>query len=104
MITCTKCGEKNSDDTRFCTRCNWKLQSSRQEAADNETPADRPLSAFRHQGIPVDVRRDLLRLIEASGYALVLAGVAGACWWYRVWWPLYPAVAVLALLVFLRRL
>ncbi|MBG0791753.1 MAG: zinc ribbon domain-containing protein [Desulfovibrionaceae bacterium] len=104
MITCTKCGEKNSDDTRFCTRCGWKLQSSQRGHPAGEIPADRPLTPFRHQGMPADVQRDLKRLIEASAYAVILAGVAVACWWQHLWWPLYPTVGALALLVFFRRL
>lgn len=54
--------------------------------------------------MPADVQRDLKRLIEASAYAVILAGVAVACWWQHLWWPLYPTVGALALLVFFRRL
>ena len=103
MITCTKCGEKNSDDTRFCTRCNHKLQSSLRGAPAEESPVDEPLGSFEHQGMPADAWRDLKRLAEAWAYLLLLAGVGAGCWWYRTWWPLYPTVGLLALLIYFRR-
>lgn len=103
VITCTKCGEKNSDDTRFCARCNRKLQSSRRAAPAEDSPVDDPLVSFEHQGMPADAWRDLKRLMEAWGYLLLLAGVAAGCWWYRTWWPLYPTVGLLALLIYFRR-
>ena len=53
--------------------------------------------------MPADAWRDLKRMFEAWAYVLILAGTAGACWWYRTWWPLYPVVAVLVLLIFFRR-
>lgn len=104
VITCTRCGEKNSDDTRFCTRCNRKLQSSLRAAPADTRPGDEPLEGFRHRGVPDDVWLAVRRMIEAWAYLLILAGVGAACWWYRTWWPLYPTVGLLGLLIWLRRI
>ncbi|RWU02788.1 zinc ribbon domain-containing protein [Pseudodesulfovibrio sp. S3] len=102
MITCTKCGEKNSDDTRFCAKCNNKLQSIRQTVSF-ENPSGAPLESFRHQNMPPDSWRSLKRMIEAWGYLALLAAVAAGCAFYDTWWPLYPTVALLGLVLWLRR-
>ena len=102
VITCNKCGAKNSDETRFCERCKNKLQSARQIVPTGES-LEPPLESFRHRGVPEDSRRTLMRMIEAWGYVLLLAGVAAGCAVTETWWPLYPTVAVLGLLLWLRR-
>ncbi|WP_071547143.1 zinc-ribbon domain-containing protein [Pseudodesulfovibrio hydrargyri] len=103
MITCTKCGTKSSDDTLACPKCGNKLQSSRRAAPDNGARTDAPLEPFRHHGVPGDLMRSLKRMLEAWAYVLILAGVAASCIVYRIWWPLYPAVAFIALLLWLRK-
>ncbi len=103
VITCTKCGAKNSDDTLACPRCGNKLQSSRIAAPSNEPAVDAPLEPFRHQGVPGDLLRSLKRMLEAWAYVLILAGVATACIVYKIWWPLYPAVVLIALLLWFRK-
>lgn len=102
VITCTKCGTKNSDETLACVRCGNKLQSSRR-AAPSPDAGDSPLEPFRHEGVPCDLMRFLKRMLEAWTYALLLGGVAAACIVYKIWWPLYPAVALIALLLWLRK-
>ncbi|MGE4423479.1 MAG: zinc ribbon domain-containing protein [Pseudodesulfovibrio sp.] len=102
VITCTKCGAKNSDDTLACARCGNKLQSSRR-AASGPDATDAPLEPFRHEGVPGDLMRSLKRMLEAWAYALLLGGVAAACIVYKIWWPLYPTVVLIALLLWLRR-
>lgn len=102
VITCTKCGTKNADDTLACARCGNKLQSSRRAAPGRDT-SDPPLEPFRHRGVPNDLMRSLKRMLEAWAYVLVLGSVAAACIVYRLWWPLYPTVALIALLLWLRR-
>jgi len=47
--------------------------------------------------------RTVKRMLEAWAYVLVLGFVTGACIAYKVWWPLYPTVAVIALLLWFRR-
>jgi hypothetical protein len=103
VITCTKCGAGSSDDTLACPRCGNKLQSSRRAAPSRTDPADTPLEPFRHHGVPSDLMRTLKRMLEAWAYVLILIGVAAACIVYRIWWPLYPVVALIALLLWLRR-
>jgi len=101
MITCTKCGEQNADDTRFCIRCNKKLQSAFQ--APPESAVNASLGSFEHRGVSADQWKTLQRMLEAWAYVLALAAVAVACFMTRTWWPIYPAVAVLGLLAWFRR-
>ena len=102
VITCTKCGEKNSDDTLYCTRCKNKLQSShRSTVPEQEQP--KPLGTFKHEGVPTDAWRSIMRMVEAWAYVLVLAGVAVGCAYTKTWWPMYPAVGLLGLLIWFRR-
>lgn len=103
MIICTGCGKKNEDDVRYCEKCGKKLQSSRMVQTESNDPGG-PLGQFRHKGIPTENRLSILRMVEAWGYVAVLGGVVAACAVYRVWWPLYPAVLVLGLLVWMRRI
>ena len=63
-----------------------------------------PLEPFTHLGMSEDSRSALNRMLEAWGYVLLLAGVAGACAWFDTWWPLYPAVALIALIARLRKI
>jgi hypothetical protein len=103
VITCTKCGAKSPDDTLACPRCGNKLQSSRRAAPSQADPTDMPLEPFRHDGVSGDLMRSLKRMLEAWAYVLILAGVATACIVYKIWWPLYPAVALIALLLWVRK-
>ncbi|HKI82227.1 MAG TPA: zinc-ribbon domain-containing protein [Pseudodesulfovibrio sp.] len=103
VITCTKCGAKNSDETLACPRCGNKLQSSRRVAPTHGSPVNAPLEPFRHQSMSGDLLRSLKRMLEAWAYVLVLAGVATACIIYKLWWPLYPAVVLISLLLWLRK-
>ncbi|BCS90107.1 hypothetical protein PSDVSF_33490 [Pseudodesulfovibrio sediminis] len=102
MITCTKCGEQNSDETRFCSKCNNKLQSSR-KAAPTEEARHHPLEHFQHEGVPTDSWRALMRMVEAWAYVLVLLGVGAGCAYFTTWWPMYPTVGILGLLLWFRR-
>jgi len=102
VITCTKCGEKNSDTTLCCTKCKNKLQSSRKVVTVDD-PSGRPLDTFEHKGVSADAWKTLMRMVEAWCYLLALAGVAAGCFYFEKWWPMYPAVGVLGLLIWLRR-
>ncbi len=103
MIICTRCGEKNDDENRFCEQCGKKLQSSRQPTNPNERSSG-PLDRFMHRGMPDESRLDLGRMLEAWGYLFLLGGIAAACAWFDTWWPIYPAVALIALLARLRNI
>jgi len=103
VILCTGCGTKNDDEARFCEACGRKLQSSRRATPVDGSPG-RTLSRFRHQGLAPGTRISLRRMVEAWIYVLLLAGVGVVCVLREVWWPLYPAVAVLGLIAWLRRI
>lgn len=66
--------------------------------------SSRPLGPFEHEGVPEDVWHAIKRMFEAWGYVFVLAAVLVVCVIYRIWWPLYPAVGILGLLLYLRRI
>ena len=103
MIICTQCGEKNSDEIRFCEKCGKKLQSSRQSTSLTDS-SNYWMESFKHEGISPLSKVSLLRMVEAWGYIVVLVAVTIACLIYETWWPLYPAVGVLGLIAWLRRL
>lgn len=103
MIICTGCGKTNDDESRFCEKCGKKLQSSRQPVEPG-TGAPAPLTRFEHVGIPEDRWAALKRMMEAWCYLGVLVGVAVVCAVYEIWWPLYPAVGLLGLLLFFRKI
>ncbi len=49
-------------------------------------------------------RSELWRMVEAWGYVAVVLAALGACLYTGRLWPLYPAVAVVALLLWLRKI
>ena len=102
MIICTGCGKKNDDASRFCEQCGRKLQSSYKPAAPSDGPSPF-LAPFTGRGADGELRLALGRMIEAWIYVLALTGTAAACAWFDVWWPLYPAVAVVGLAAWLRK-
>lgn len=103
MIICTGCGKPNDDGSRFCDKCGKKLQSSRQ-AVESGSSAPEPLTGFKHVGIPEDRWLKLKRLMEAWCYLGLFVAVAVVCAVYEIWWPLYPAVGVLAALLIFRKI
>lgn len=103
MIICTGCGKKNDDESRFCEQCGKKLQSSRAPIFQ-ESPSERPLGQFLHKGVSPESKHTLRRMIEAWAYIMLLGGVFGACLHYKTWWPLYPAVGVIGLIIWARRI
>lgn len=44
-----------------------------------------------------------MRMVEAWAYVAVLAAVAAGCAYTKTWWPMYPAVFLLGLLIWFRR-
>lgn len=109
-MLCNKCGGEIPDDERFCPLCGHKLQSGRvrgQAAPDDDgasppTPEDAP-RLLDFQGWARQERGGG-RYVEACIYAALL--VAGVVWCLTagVLWPLYPLLAVLGLVAWLRRL
>lgn len=102
MIICTGCGTKNDDESRHCEKCGKKLQSSR-AAYVPEEPKKQPLGQFLHKGVSKDSQNSLKRMIEAWAYIMLLGGVFAACLHYEIWWPLYPAVGVIGLIIWARK-
>jgi len=103
VIICTKCGEKNSDEIRFCPKCGKKLQSSRQPTVLTDSSSSR-LESFKHEGVSPQSWTSLMRMVEAWGYVALLVAVAVACAIYKTWWPLYPAVGLLGLMAWYRQI
>lgn len=103
VIICTGCGKKNGDDSRHCAKCGKKLQSARQNVASMPDSPKR-LTRFDHKGIPEDRWIILKRMMEAWAYLGLLVAVAAGCAVYDVWWPIYPAVGVLTLLLYFRKI
>lgn len=54
--------------------------------------------------MPPSLWEGIKRLIEAWVYILVLVVVAVVCFVIQTWWPLYPAVGLLVLLAYHRRI
>lgn len=102
MIICTRCGQDNDDEQRFCTRCNRKLQSSHiiPDADGDETAAVVTRLRLKMMGVNKVL---LLRCLEAWAYALVLLITALWCGRNGIWWPLYVLLPALGLLMWLRR-
>lgn len=108
-MRCSKCGTQSPDATRFCPVCGNKLQSDRSPgpggddgtAAGGQTEPPRRLLDFQGWVSP---RRGLGPFIEASVYAAALLAAVVVCVVYGHFWPLYPVIAVLALVAWLRRL
>ncbi|CCH48628.1 zinc-ribbon domain-containing protein [Pseudodesulfovibrio piezophilus] len=103
MIICTGCGRKNDDETRYCEQCGKKLQSSYQSPTF-EPRTDSRLTRFTHQGMPPDKWESFRKLIEAWCYLLLLLLVGIGSLTYEVWWPLYPTVVGIGLLLYFRRI
>jgi len=103
MILCTGCGKKNDDEARSCSVCGKKLQSSRQVSVSGcDLPG--PLRRFNHVGMPEERWHSLKRMLEAWCYLGLLVAVAVGCVAYETWWPLYPTIGVLGLLLFFRKI
>ncbi|WP_419784987.1 zinc-ribbon domain-containing protein [Pseudodesulfovibrio sp.] len=103
MITCTRCGGKNADDNRFCEQCGNKLQSLSRAGSPvelSDRPSD-PLTRIQNNGKPSPA---LARMFEAWIYILLLTVAAAICAWKDVWWPLYPTVAVIGIVAWLRKI
>lgn len=101
MITCTRCGHANDDRELVCVSCGKKIQSCHYVPPVEEERNQ--LERLNTRQLPPDVWRNLKRMAEAWAYLTLLGAVAAGCWHYRVWWPLYPAVAVIGLIMWVRR-
>ena len=108
-MRCNKCGAANPDSERFCLVCGHKLQSDRQAengpvGPDGADDATRPTSRLLDFQGWSKSGRGLGPYVEACAYGALLA--AGVAWYLYsgMFWPLYPLVALCALVAWLRRL
>lgn len=62
------------------------------------------MDRFATPEMPPSLWEGIKRLIEAWVYILVLVVVAVVCFVIQTWWPLYPAVGLLVLLAYHRRI
>lgn len=103
MIICTRCGQENDDEQRFCARCDRKLQSSF-TIPDAEGEADGDVAITRLKLTMLGLNREaLLRCLEAWAYALALLAVALWCGRNEAYGPLYVLLPVLGLVLWLRK-
>ena len=108
-MRCNKCGTQSPDDVRFCPVCGHKLQSDHVGESASPKTDDLPER-------PAEIRRLLDfqgwaksgrgggRYIEACCYAVILVGGTVWCLKIDLTWPLYPLIAGLGLIAWLRRL
>lgn len=102
MIVCTKCGQRNPDEVRYCRRCANKLQSERFAPGVGlsdigELPPPDPEMLRLH--------RELVHKgTEAWIWAIFVAGsaVGGAAW--DLWWLPAAVVPLAALTAWQRKL
>lgn len=104
MIICTRCGQENGDEQRFCARCDRKLQSS-YTIPDAEGEGEGGVAITRLKLKMLGLNRGvLLRCLEAWAYALTLLVVALWCGRNGTYWPLYLLLPALGLALWLRKL
>ncbi|MDD3311899.1 hypothetical protein [Pseudodesulfovibrio sp.] len=72
--------------------------------AGSQAGLDRPSDPLLRRDDAGNPRLPLGRMVEAWAYVIVLAAVASACAWKEVWWPLYPAVGIIGLVAWLRKI
>ncbi|NDV20710.1 hypothetical protein GO013_14965 [Pseudodesulfovibrio sp. JC047] len=61
------------------------------------------MRSFKQQELPHDTWRSIKRMIEAWVYILVLIATSGGCAYTQTWWPIYPVVGILGILLWFRR-
>ncbi|MCM0756832.1 zinc-ribbon domain-containing protein [Desulfovibrio aminophilus] len=104
MIICTRCGAANEDDELLCQECGRKLQSGLHTPGAGKNGENRgPLSPMRVQPVSAMLRRLLLKGAEAWVYALILAAAGLFAAVTGEWRALAPAVALIGLVAWTRK-
>ena len=103
MIVCNRCGASNNDGELLCLDCGHKLQSGRGGPFRDDGACRGPLEPLETPVPSLALRRFLLKGLEAWAYALALAGVGTYAALTGSWLLLLPAVGLMALLAWTRK-
>ncbi|WP_320170735.1 zinc-ribbon domain-containing protein [Maridesulfovibrio sp.] len=101
MITCNKCGQKNSDNSHVCQACGHKLQSNR-NMLNGASGSGNGKSDMFH--ISLEKNTMFSKHAEAWVYAIFLMGAVIFFTYHRVYWPLYALTPSVALLAWFRKI
>ena len=100
MITCNKCGKKNNNAAKECSKCGHKLQSGRKRSERNVSRQER--SDMFHLKLERDKR--FSKHGEAWVYSLFLLGAVIFFTYNQIYWPLYALTPAIALLAWFRKI
>ncbi|WP_319778725.1 zinc-ribbon domain-containing protein [Maridesulfovibrio sp.] len=100
MITCNKCGQKNNDTAKACSKCGYKLQSGHKRL-ENIAAAQERKNMFH---LKLEKERRFAKHGEAWVYALFLLGAVIFFTYNQIYWPLYALTPVIALLAWFRKI
>jgi ribosomal protein L37E len=100
MITCNKCGRKNNDADKFCSKCGYKLQSGRKRLKKDSTLQGRR-DMFH---LKLEKEQRFTKDGEAWVYALFLLGAVVFFTYNKIYWPLYALTPAIALLAWFRKI
>jgi hypothetical protein len=103
MIVCNRCGAANNDEELLCQACGRKLQSGLSGPNQGGDGFSGPLEPLETPPPSLDLRRFLKKGLEAWAYALCLAGAGAYAAATGRWLLLLPAVGLMALLAWTRR-
>lgn len=101
MIVCNRCGATNADEARLCETCGHKLQSSYSNPSRDDS--GRPLEPLETPEPSLDLRRFLVKGLEAWVYLLLLAGAGSYAALTSNWLLLLALVGFTALLAWARK-
>ena len=100
MITCTKCGQKNNNAAKVCSKCGHKLQSGRKRL-ESEISQQERREMFH---LKLEKNKRFSKHGEAWVYSLFLLGAVIFFTYYQIYWPLYALAPAIALLAWFRKI
>lgn len=100
MITCNKCGQKNNDAAKVCSKCGYKLQSGRKRLECSASGCDHR-DMFH---LKLEKNQRFTKHAEAWIYALFLLGAVVFFTYNQIYWPLYALTPAIALLAWFRKI
>ena len=101
MITCTRCGNKNNDNSQNCEKCGHKLQSGFARFNGSPLSSSKDHDQFNITFEHADI---FAKHGEAWVYALFLLAAVVFFTYQQVYWPLYILTPMVAILAWLRKL